>query len=103
MRRIFPSFSACRPKGGDAQPTSIWPVMTCVSVTEPAPVATGFVAVAKCLRSASGAIGGDARAVERDAVFPPVSANDLIGEPAGTYQYKSPTPVVPAARILTGA
>ena len=41
------------PNGGEAQPTSIWPDIACVSVTALAPVAIGLALKPKCLMSAS--------------------------------------------------
>src|SRR5260370_26932979 len=40
MMRIFPWSMRSRPKGGPAQPTSIWPDITCVNVAGGLPGAT---------------------------------------------------------------
>ena len=86
ISRILPSCNCCKPNGGDAQPTSIWPDMTWVRVTAPAPLATARVVVPKCLISASSAMCVEAPTVEKPALLSSVSVNDLIGESAGTYQ-----------------
>jgi len=52
------------PNGGEAQPTSIWPDIACVSVTAAAPVATGFALTPKCLISASAVVWVEAPVVE---------------------------------------
>src|ERR1043166_996157 len=103
IRRILPSCNCWRPNGVEAQPTSIWPDMTWVRVMALAPLATARVGVPKCLINASSVMWVEAPTVEKPALLPSVSLNDLIGESAGTYQYRSPAPVVPAARMRTGA
>jgi len=40
--RILPSLISCRPNGGAAQPMSIWPDITAVSVPGGPPVAVGL-------------------------------------------------------------
>ena len=41
ITRIFPCWTRSSANGGEVQPTSIWPLMTCVSVAAGLPVATG--------------------------------------------------------------
>jgi hypothetical protein len=64
MMRILPSSSWAIPNGGDAQPTSICPVIACVNVTPAAPLATGRARTPKCLINASSAVWVDAPLVE---------------------------------------
>src|SRR5712692_11679567 len=103
MRRILPSSSISSPNGGDAHPTSTWPDMACVKVNAAAPVDTGFADTLKCFISASSVTWVDAPLVEYATVLPLRSANDLSGEGGGTYQKRSPAPVVPARMMRTGA
>ena len=42
MTRIFPCSTASTPNGAPAQPTSIWPLITCVSVAGAEPVCVGL-------------------------------------------------------------
>ena len=48
MMRILPWSMRSRPNGGPAQPTSIWPDITCVKVDAGLPVATGFALRSYC-------------------------------------------------------
>jgi hypothetical protein len=77
--------------------------MACVKVNAEAPVATGLAATLKCLISASSVMWVEAPLVEYATVLPLRSPKLLSGEAAGTYQYKSLAPVVPARMIRTGA
>src|SRR5512144_2989238 len=103
MMRIFPSSSCCRPNGGADQPTSIWPDITCVRVGAGPPVAVGFALRSYCLTNAVTIPCVDEPLVEYAIVLPSVSFSDLIGELAGTYQYRSAAPVVSAPITRTGA
>ncbi len=51
--RILPSFSSFTPNGGAAQPMSIWPDITCVSVAAGPPVAVGLALTPSSLAKAS--------------------------------------------------
>ena len=52
------------PKGGDAQPTSICPLIACVRVTAEAPVEIGFAATLNVSISASRVVWVEAPLVE---------------------------------------
>ena len=52
MTRIAPSSSCFSPNGGAAQPTSICPDITCVSVAEGLPVAVGLALRSYCFMNA---------------------------------------------------
>src|SRR5690349_1834762 len=86
ITRIFPSSSCCKPKGGAAQPTSIWPDITCVNVAGGPPVATGLALRSYCLTKAVTIPCVDEPLVEYAMVLPSVSLSDLTGEPDCTYQ-----------------
>src|SRR4030095_16705383 len=103
MIRILPSSSCCSPNGGGGQATSICPVITCVSVDEGLPVAVGFAFKSYCLRNAVTMPWVELPFVEYAIVLSSVSLSDLIGELAGTYQYRSAAPVVSAPMTRTGA
>src|SRR5678816_3758405 len=103
MMRIFLSSSWSRPNGGADQPTSTWPDITCVSVDDGPPVATGFAFRSNCLTNAVTMPFVDDPFVEYAIVLPSVSFSDLIGDVAGTYQKRSAAPVVSAAMMRTGA
>src|SRR6476659_4530178 len=103
MMRIFLSSSWSRPNGGADQPTSTWPDITCVSVEDGPPVATGFAFRSNCLTNAVTIPFVDEPLVEYAIVLPSVSLSDLTGEFAGTYQNRSWAPVVSAPITRTGA
>src|SRR5260221_12282699 len=58
MMRIFPWSMRSRPKGGPAQPTSIWADITCVNVAGGLAVATGLAFRAGLLSQAGTVAGG---------------------------------------------
>src|ERR1700704_5507221 len=88
MILILPSSSAWMPNGGVAQPTSIWPAITCVQVGGGAPVATGLAAVRPySLMMASTIAWVEEPTVENAMVVLLTSLIDLIGEVAAPYQY----------------
>src|SRR5436190_13322436 len=103
MMRIFFSSSWSSPNGGADQPTSTWPDMTCVSVDDGPPVATGFAFTLNCLTNAVTMPFVDDPFVEYASVLRSVSFSDLIGDVAGTYQKRSCAPVVSAPMTRTGA
>src|SRR5580692_4310597 len=87
MILILPSSSAWMPNGGVAQPTSIWPDITCVKVGGGPPVATGLAAARPySLMMASTIAWVDEPTVEYAMVAPLASLMVLIGDAAGTYQ-----------------
>src|SRR5437762_6086815 len=103
MIRILPSSSCCMPNGGADQPTSICPDITCVSVGAGPPVAVGLALRSYCFMNAVTTPCVDEPLVEYAIVLPSVSLSVLMGEAAGTYQYRSDAPVVSAPMMRTGA
>src|ERR1700734_2917182 len=91
------------PNGGPAQPTSIWPDITCVSVDGGLPVATGLALRSNCLMKAATTAFVDAPLVEYAMVLPSVSRNDRTGESDRTYQNRSPPPFISAPMMRNGA
>src|SRR5690349_24892092 len=77
--------------------------MTCVSVDDGLPVATGFAFRLYCLTKAVTMPFVDEPFVEYAIVLPSVSFSVLIGESARTYQNRSCAPVVSAPITRTGA
>src|SRR5258708_8036410 len=86
ITRVLPASAMSTPKGAPAQPTSIWPLITWVSVAGAAPVAVGlnFTPDERC--SASTAVWLDDPLVEYATVLPSVSLRRRVGEIGGTHQ-----------------
>ena len=85
--RILPSFSSFTPNGGAAQPISIWPDITCVSVAAGPPVAVGFALTPSSLAKASTRLFELEPLVEYAMVLAAVtSLAVLMGKSALTYQ-----------------
>src|SRR5438552_11578081 len=77
--------------------------MPCVSVGAGPPVAVGLALRSYCFMNAVTTPCVDEPLVEYAIVLPSVSLSDLMGEVAGTYQYRSDAPVVSAPMMRTGA
>src|SRR5512132_4666346 len=103
MIRIFCSSSWSSPNGGADQPTSTCPDITCVSVDDGLPVATGVAFKSYCFMNAVTMPLVDEPFVEYASVLPAVSFSDLMGESLRTYQNRSRAPVVCAPMMRTGA
>src|SRR5262249_52472037 len=87
MMRILPSAISRRPNGGAAQPTSIWPDITAVSVAGGPPGAGGFALAPRSLTKATTMVFALEPLVEYASVFCAVrSFRLLIGESPLTYQ-----------------
>src|SRR5262245_33393904 len=85
--RILPSWISLRPNGGAAQPMSIWPVITDVSVPGGPPVAVGFALAPSSSTNATTMLLELEPLVEYAMVLlAVVSFRLLIGESALTYQ-----------------
>src|SRR5439155_4035379 len=67
------------------------------------PVAVGLALRSYCLMNAVTIPWVDEPLVEYAIVLPSVSLSDLMGEVAGTYQYRSVAPVASAPMTRTGA
>src|SRR5688500_10764831 len=85
-RRILPSSISLRPKGGAAQPTSTWSVITAVSVADGFPVGVGLAFRLNSLTKASTMLWVDEPLVEKASVLPSASFKVLMGEDAFAYQ-----------------
>src|SRR5215467_10998913 len=92
-----------RPNGGPAQPTSIWPDITCVNVDGGLPVATGFALRPYCLMKALTMAWVEAPLVEYAMVLPSTSRKVRIDESDRTYQNRSAPPVISAPMTCSGA
>src|SRR5579883_731335 len=82
--RVLPSSISLRPNGGEAQPTSTWPVMTAVSVDDGLPVAIGLTFSLNSSMKARTTLLVDEPLVENAMVFWSVSF--FIGEDVLAYQ-----------------
>src|ERR1700722_20004158 len=87
MMRILPSLISFIPNGGAAQPMSIWPDITEVSVAAGPPVADGFALAPSSCTNATTMLLELEPLVEYAMVFFSVASfRLLIGESALTYQ-----------------
>src|SRR4051812_1522551 len=102
ITRISLLLRASMPNGGADQPASICLDMTAVNVGAGPPVATGLASTFASAMSASTLACVDEPFVEYAIVRPAMSAIDLIGESARTYQ-KASSPVACALMMRTGA
>ena len=75
---IFLSFNSRSAKGGAAQPMSIWPVMTLVSVPGSPPVAVGLALEPACRNSSSRIRFDDEPGEENAMVFFSVASLRLL-------------------------
>ena len=83
---ICPSRTFCRPNGAAAQPTSIWPVITCVRVAGAPPVAMVFALTPACRSSASRIRFDEEPGEENETVLPAASFRLLMPLSARAYQ-----------------
>src|SRR5581483_4881615 len=100
MMRILPALTSRTPNGGAAQPMSIWPDITCVSVAGGPPVAVGFALVpSSCTKPTTILLELEPDVEYAMVLLEVASFRLLIGESAFTYQNRSPVPVKAGSRM----